>query len=113
MYEHAGQPVIPRAVFIRRVLRHGGLAALTLAVSLLIGIAGYAGLEGLPLLDAFLNAAMILGGMGPVSELSAPAAKLFAGLYALYSGLVLIAAAGIVVSPIVHRLIHQTAGRGA
>jgi hypothetical protein len=111
MYERAGQPVISRRAFIRRVLGHGGLAALTLLVSLLVGMAGYAGLEGLSLLDSFLNAAMILGGMGPVSPLSAPAAKVFAGLYALYSGLVLIAAAGIVLSPIVHRLIHHTTSR--
>lgn len=93
--------------FLQRWFRHGGLAAALIGVALLVGIAGYHFLAALPWLDAFLNAAMILGGMGPVAALETPVAKLFAGLYALFSGLVFIAVAGILLGPPVHRMLHR------
>ena len=96
-----------RAVFYRR-LRQNGQAALTLiTVSLAVGIAGYHWLGGLAWIDAFQNAAMILSGMGPVDPLTSSGAKLFAGLYALYSGLALIATAGVALAPILHRVFHR------
>jgi hypothetical protein len=77
------------------------------AASLAIGMAGYHGLERLSWLDSFLNAAMLLGGMGPLAELHTDAGKLFAGCYALYCGLVVIAVAGIVLAPVAHRILHR------
>jgi hypothetical protein len=74
--------------------------------SLAIGIYGYSHTEGMPLIDAFLNAAMIMGVMGPVNQLNTKSGKLFAGFYALYCGLVEILALGVLVSPIVHRFLH-------
>ncbi len=68
---------------------------------------GYHGFEGMPWLDAFLNASMILGGMGPVDVLKTEGGKLFAGFYALFSGIVVLAVAGILFSPIVHRILHK------
>lgn len=91
--------------------RHGQSAfrrviASRLGVSLLIGIVGYMHYEHLPLLDAFLNAAMLLGGMGPIETDLSQAGKLFAGLYALYSGLFFIAVMSVVLAPAIHRLLH-------
>ncbi|HLB44235.1 MAG TPA: hypothetical protein VJK49_02520 [Candidatus Limnocylindrales bacterium] len=106
MYERYGQPVLSRRAFTARVLRHVGLATLLLLVSLAIGIAGYMGLAGLSFIDAFLNAAMILGGMGPVAVLQSDAAKLFAGAYALYSGVFFLVIAGVVLAPFLHRVLH-------
>ena len=83
-----------------------GAAGLVL-VSLLIGIAGYMHYEQLPWRDAFLNAAMLLGGMGPVESPQTAGGKLFAGLYALYAGLVFLVATGVVIAPVVHRLLHK------
>jgi hypothetical protein len=77
------------------------------SVSLLIGMAGYHGLEGLPWIDAFLNASMLLGGMGPVNPLTSYGGKLFAGLFALYCGLVVILVAGLLLAPVAHRLLHK------
>ena len=77
-----------------------------IGVSLLAGMAGYHYLEDLPWIDAFVNAAMILGGMGPVSPINTHGGKLFAGLYALYSGLFVIVAAGILFAPVLHRMLH-------
>ena len=76
-------------------------------VSLLIGMLGYRLLEGLSWLDAFVNASMLLGGMGPVDPLHTTGGKLFAGLYALYCGFMVIAIAGIIFAPIVHRFLHR------
>jgi hypothetical protein len=76
-------------------------------VSLAVGMLGYHFLGGLAWIDAFLNASMILSGMGPVDMLSTFGAKLFAGLYALYSGLALIATAALVLAPILHRFLHR------
>ena len=80
---------------------------LLIAVSLAIGMIGYHALERLAWLDAFLNAAMLLGGMGPVAVPITPGGKLFAGLYALYCGLVVIIAAGIILAPVAHRILHR------
>jgi hypothetical protein len=78
-----------------------------IAVSLLVGMAGYHLLEHLGWVDAFLNASMLLGGMGPVDAPKSSGGKLFAGLYALYCGLAVLAVAGIVLAPVVHRFLHR------
>lgn len=96
-----------RARFWRRMLLHFGISLGILGFSLLLGIWGYEHYEHLPLRDAFLNAAMLLGGMGPVkTDLSEPG-KVFAGFYALYAGLVVIAVAGLLLAPGVHHLMHN------
>ena len=77
-----------------------------LALSLAIGMAGYHHFEELPWRDAFLNSAMLLGGMGPVNAPRTDNGKLFAGLYALFAGLVFIFAAGVLLAPLLHRLFH-------
>ncbi|HJT79368.1 MAG TPA: hypothetical protein VJ739_19385 [Gemmataceae bacterium] len=106
-YESRHQPVLPRRAFARRLARNFTAALLLIGVSLLGGMAGYRYLEGMAWIDAFANAAMILSGMGPLSPLQTWAGKLFAGCYALYSGLVLVAATGIIFAPLVHRLLHR------
>jgi hypothetical protein len=107
MYEPRGTRPIPRRRFVRRLAAHVGIAGIVVLVSLAGGMVGYAYLERLSWLDAFLNAAMLLGGMGPVESPATPGGKLFAGLYALYSGLVFLVVVGIVLGPFVHRLLHQ------
>ena len=100
-------PLAPRSTFYRRLSANLTLAFGLVAVSLVIGMAGYHFLGGLDWIDAFLNASMILSGMGPVDTLSEPLAKLFAGFYALYSGLALVAMAGLILAPILHRFLHR------
>lgn len=107
LYEAKHQPLATRAQFARRIAVHGGLVVVLLAVSLAAGMAGYMSFEGLSALDAFLNAAMLLGGMGPVDLPKTPAGKLFAGAYALYAGLVFIAATALLLGPVVHRVLHH------
>lgn len=107
MYEPKKHPPIPRKHFIRRVLLHAGAAVALLLLSLVLGMAGYQYFEQLPWRDAFLNAAMLMGGMGPVDAPRTDAGKLFAGLFALYAGLVFLVAAGLIFAPIVHRLMHR------
>ena len=94
--------------FLRRMAFHGCVALLVIAGSLLIGMFGYGHWERMGVRDAFLNSAMLLSGMGPVKTegLSEPG-KLFAGLYALYSGIVFIAVMGILLAPVVHRVMHR------
>jgi hypothetical protein len=106
-YESRHQPVASRGTFIKRLARNFAVASLLIGVSLLAGMLGYHLTEGMDWLDSFANAAMILSGMGPLEPLHTPAGKVFAGCYALYSGLVLILATGIVFAPVVHRLLHQ------
>jgi hypothetical protein len=107
IYERKHQPPVSRAQFARRIALHGSLVVLLLAVSLAVGMAGYMNFEGLPALDAFLNAAMLLGGMGPVHLPKTAAGKLFAGGYSLYAGLVFIAATALLLAPVVHRVMHH------
>lgn len=107
MYEHHSRPLLPTAQFVRRLLTHAAWVALLVGGSLAIGIAGYMSLAHMSLVDAFLNAAMLLGGMGPVGELDNDAAKIFAGCYALYAGIVFIASAGLLIAPVAHRILHK------
>jgi hypothetical protein len=107
MYEHHSEPLLPIRQFVFRFIRHALVAFAVVAVALGIGIIGYHHFEGLPWIDSFLNASMILGGMGPVNELHSPAAKLFAGFYALFAGLGFIAFAGILILPFAHRFLHK------
>ena len=107
MYERRSEPLIPRRQFLARVARSGAFALALAALSLLIGMVGYHSLEQLGWMDAFLNAAMLLGGMGPVNAPATAAGKLFAGLYALYCGLVVIVATGVLLAPVAHRMLHK------
>ena len=107
MYEHRHEPLVAYPVFLRRVLRSTYIAAGIVIVALGVGVLGYHFLEDIPWVDAILDASMILGGMGPVSTLQTVAGKLFASAYALFSGLVFIAATGILVVPFAHRLLHH------
>jgi hypothetical protein len=107
MYEARHQPLLSREHFLRRVAAHIGLAVAVLVVSLAGGMLGYHAFEGLSWLDGFLNSAMLLGGMGPVNPPLTKAGKLFAGLYALYAGLVFIVTAALVVTPLLHRVLHR------
>jgi hypothetical protein len=106
MYEHHSQPLLPLRQFVGRFILHASLAIAIIAFALGMGMAGYFYFGRLSLIDSFLNASMILGGMGPVDELHSTGAKLFAGFYALFSGLVFIGVAGILVLPVAHRLLH-------
>jgi len=105
-FEHKRQRLASRVVFARRVAWSLAIAAGFIAVSLVGGVVGYMAFARLSLVDAFLNASMILGGMGPVAPLEDDGAKIFAGLYALYSGLLLIAVTGVVLAPVFHRVLH-------
>ncbi|HEX3928430.1 MAG TPA: hypothetical protein VHW65_10565 [Gemmatimonadales bacterium] len=85
---------------------HALVAAGLIGASLVVGMVGYWTLAGFSWLDSFLNAAMLLGGMGPVGEIHTTAGKVFAGFYALYAGLVLIVASAVLLTPVLHRLLH-------
>jgi len=107
MYERKHQKVATRAVFVRRMFVHVLLAVLLIAVALFSGIAGYHWMARLSWADSLLEASMILGGMGPINPLPTSGAKIFASAYALFSGLVFIALIGIVLAPVVHRMLHK------
>lgn len=107
MYEHRKERPIPRKAFLWRLAKHVAAGILVVIISLGGGMAGYVCFERLSWLDAFLNAAMLLGGMGPVEPPATPGGKLFAGLYALYAGLVFLVVAGIILVPVVHRVLHR------
>jgi hypothetical protein len=107
MFEGRTKPLLPRKVYYRRIAHHAMLGIMIIAGSLGIGMTGYHFFEKLPWIDAFVNAAMILSGMGPVATLQTNAGKIFAGCYALFSGLALIAILGIIFAPVVHRSLHN------
>jgi hypothetical protein len=107
MFEHRTAPVLPRGAYLARVARSAGMGVGLIAVVLGIGMLGYHTFEHLPWIDAFANAAMILSGMGPLSTLQTPAGKIFAGCYALFSGLGFIVIVGVVFAPVVHRFLYR------
>jgi hypothetical protein len=106
-YERRNQKLASPEVFRRRLVTSGSVGLALVAVSLAIGIAGYMGFEKLAFVDAFLNASMILSGMGPLHNPATTGGKLFAGFYALYSGLAVLAIAAIVFAPLIHRILHR------
>jgi len=108
MYEPHHTPPIPVGKFALRMLVHATLALALIGISLLAGIIGYEHYEQMSWLDAFLNSAMLLGGMGPVKTagLSEPG-KFFAGVSAMYAGLVFIAVMSIILAPVIHRVLHR------
>lgn len=106
-FESRRQPVVSRRGFLRRMARNTGVAGLLIGGSLVIGVLGYRYCECMSWIDAFANAAMILSGMGPLEPLHTWGGKLFAGLYALYSGLALILASGLILAPMLHRVLHS------
>ncbi len=107
MYERRGEQLLSTRLFARRVTRHAAAALALVIVSLAMGMAGYIRFEHLPWRDAFLNSAMLLGGMGPVDAPKSDAGKIFAGCYALYAGLVFLVSVGVVLAPILHRVLHR------
>ena len=107
MFEHRREGLLPRRAFLARFAMHVAAAFAIVFGSLAVGMLGYHLIEGLPWVDAFLDAAMILGGMGPVNELHTTAGKLFAGCYALYCGIVFLVVAGVLFAPLVHRFLHR------
>ncbi len=107
MFEHLSAPVITRRTYIRRQARHALMAGGILLLAWAVGTSGYMLFEGMGLIDGMLNASMILGGMGPVTELHTTGGKLFASFYALFSGIGFIGAAGVLFAPAYHRFMHK------
>lgn len=106
-FEHKQKPLLPFRAFISRQLRFTAFALMLILVSLFLGMAGYHGIAGLSWVDAFYNASMILTGMGPVDPMQSIGAKVFAGTYALFSGVVFLSTAAVLLAPLVHRLLHR------
>lgn len=106
-FEHRSEPVLKRPLFYRRLARSTMFGLSLVVIGLALGMAGYHYLESLPWIDAFENAAMILSGMGPLHVPQTTAGKLFAGSYALFSGIAVLAVAGVIFAPIVHRFLHR------
>ena len=106
-FEKRHHKLASRNVFSQRLLRHGLVALGTIIAALAIGMAGYMGFEGMGFIDAFVNSAMILSGMGPMGELQFNGTKIFAGVYAIVCGLLLFAVAGLMLVPVFHRILHD------
>jgi hypothetical protein len=107
MYEHRTERLLTRSQFAARALAHFAIGLGATAAALFVGVAGYHRIAGLKWVDALLNASMILGGMGPVDPLKSSGAKIFASLYALFSGLAFIGILAVLLAPFVHRLMHK------
>ena len=105
--EKRHQPIASPQVFSQRLLFNGLLALGTIVLALAIGMAGYMGFEGMGFIDAFVNSAMILSGMGPMGELQFDSAKIFAGFYAIFCGLLIFGVAGLILAPVFHRILHD------
>jgi len=107
MFEHRSEPLLPFRAFLGRLATSAALGLAIAAVSLLAGMIGYHFFLGLGWIDAFLNASMLLGGMGPLDPPRTAAGKLFSGLYALYCGFAVLGIAGVVFAPVFHRFLHR------
>jgi hypothetical protein len=106
MYENRNEPLLPRREFYWRMARNALVAAAVLLLSLLLGVVGYHHFEHMSWIDSFANASMILSGMGPFGELTTSGGKIFAGCYALFSGVVLLTTIAVFLAPVVHRFMH-------
>lgn len=106
-FERKSQKVVSRGRFSRRMLRSSAVAAAMTLLALAAGMAGYMAFEGMGATDAFANAALILSGMGPLDPLRTAGGRIFAGVYALVSGVLYIALSALILAPIFHRLLHR------
>jgi len=106
-YEHRDQKLLPWHHFLNRLAYNGLIGGMIVAVSDIVGTLGYHALAGFNWVDSFLNASMLLGGMGPVGDLPNDTSKIFAAFFALYSGLVILVAAGLMLAPVFHRVLHR------
>jgi hypothetical protein len=106
-YESKTEPLLPLGRFAHRMLGHAAVAATIIAAALVVGICGYHWSEGISWIDALLEASMILSGMGPVHEPLHTAGKLFASAYALFSGVVFLGLAAVILAPVLHRVLHK------
>jgi len=106
-FEHRTEPLLATQAFIRRVIISFLFGIVLILLSLAVGMTGYHVFEHLEWIDSFANASMLLSGMGPLEQPQTEAGKIFAGIYALYSGLAVILIAGITFAPIVHRFLHK------
>ena len=107
MFEAKSKPLAPRRTYYTRLARSTATGLVVIVIALAAGMFGYHHFEGMPWIDAFANAAMILSGMGPLAPLATAEGKLFAGFYALFSGLVFVVVMGIVFAPVAHRFMHR------
>lgn len=107
IYERRIERLASKEVYRRRLATSGSVGLVIVAISLAVGMAGYIGFEHLDGIDSFLNAAMILSGMGPLHNPISTGGKIFAGIYALYSGFAVIAISAIMFAPVVHRVLHR------
>jgi len=107
MFEHRHEPLLPRRLFLHRIRRSAVGFLGVIAGSLALGTVGYRMAAGLPWVDAVLNAAMILTGMGPVDRMTTTTGKLFSAGYALFSGVAFLSSVGVLAAPVVHRFLHR------
>jgi hypothetical protein len=105
-FEDISEPLLPVHKFVGRLLANFAVAFLMIVASLVIGILGYQYFEHMNAIDAFLNASMILSGMGPMGAMHSDGGKIFAGCYALFAGIVVLAASAILLAPVAHRIFH-------
>jgi len=106
IYEQRHAPLLPVSPFIKRASLHLLISVFIIAISLGIGIVGYEHYGQMGFVDAYENAAMILSGMGPVADMPTAGGKIFAGSYALFSGIVFLIAIAIIAAPLIHRFLH-------
>lgn len=107
MFEKKYQKLSPRHVFFKRMLKNIIIGISIAAVSLCVGMFGYHHTENMSWVESYVNAAMILSGMGPVSNLQTNAGKIFAGTYALFSGIVFLIVIAVIFAPLIHRFLHR------
>jgi hypothetical protein len=106
-FERRSEELAPISIYVQRIIASLGIAAGLILVALSVGLIGYHFLAGFNFVDSLLEASMILGGMGPVRDLPNDAAKVFASIYALFSGVIFIALMGIILAPVAHRVMHK------
>ena len=106
-YERHGEPLAPQRIFLSRVVRAAGLSLALVAATLAAGVIGYHCIAELSWLHAFHQASLLLSGMGPVATDLNPAGRIFESIYALFCGIVLLGASGVLFMPVIHRLLHR------
>jgi len=107
LYEHRTEPLLPSPAFYRRIANHALIAVVVLGSGIIVGVGGFRLTEHYSWLDAFLNTCMLLGGMGQVNPIVTASGKVFAGVFALFAGIIFIGLTAVLVAPFAHRLLHR------